>query len=307
MRCSEGGFEFENIFDHSQLCRAVSELGERYPFLDIGSIGRSILGRDIPRISIGSGAKSVLYIGAHHGMEWLTSAILTQFLFDFCRHYELGAAPYGVSCRILFETRRIDVIPMLDPDGIDYSIHGAGSGNILAERLARMEPSGDLSHWQANARGVDLNHNYRAGFEEYKRIERELGILGGAPTRYSGEYPESEPEVRALCALVRAIRHKLALTLHTQGEEIYYTSLGSSPSAATEQLARTLSRLSGYALSSPEEPAAFGGFTDWFIDEIGEPSFTVECGRGENPLPFSELPSIYSRIKKMLFTAPILI
>ena len=33
------------------------------------------------------------------------------------------------------------------------------------------QQSDDFSHWQANARGVDLNHNYDSGFYEYKKIE----------------------------------------------------------------------------------------------------------------------------------------
>ena len=69
------------------------------------------------------------------------------------------------------------------------------SGVSRAERRRRAVPDGDFTHWQANARGVDLNHNYDAGFLEYKQIEAEQGILGGGPTRYSGECPESEPEV----------------------------------------------------------------------------------------------------------------
>jgi predicted dehydrogenase len=46
---------------------------------------------------------------------------------------------------------------------------------------------------------------------------------------------------------------------------------------------------------------------DWFLREFGKPSFTVECGKGENPLPFSDFPMTYLRIRKMLFMAPMLV
>jgi g-D-glutamyl-meso-diaminopimelate peptidase len=77
---------------------------------------------------------------------------------------------------------------MLNPDGVDLQIKGIEAGGILSERLLKMNGREDFSHWQANARGVDLNHNYDAGFHEYKKLEKENDICAGA-TRYSGEYP----------------------------------------------------------------------------------------------------------------------
>ena len=154
---------------------------------------------------------------------------------------------------------------------------------------------------------MDLNHNYDAGFAAYKKIEAEAGIKGGAPTRFSGEYPESEPEIGMLANYLRFDESvRMILTLHTQGEEIYYTSGGTCPEKS-KSIARTLSQISGYTLSEPEGMASYGGLTDWAIGILGLPYFTVECGKGENPLPVSSLDSIYAKLREMLFTAPILI
>ena len=90
------------------------------------------------------------------------------------------------------------------------------------------------------------------------------------------------------------------------GEEIYYTS-GDKFCRSSLSLAKTISRLTGYKISFPEGSAKYGGFTDWFIDEFNQPSLTLECGLGTNPLPFSDFESIYSKLKRALFTAPILI
>ena len=277
----------------------------QYEFLDVGTLGNSILGKNISRITIGKGKKSVIYIGAHHGMEWITSALLMQFIHDFCEEYQKGTNIFDVSTRVLFETRKIHIVPMLNPDGIDYAIHGINENNIMYNRLIKMNGKADFSHWQANARGVDLNHNYNAGFSEYKIIEHKENISCGE-TKYSGEYSESEPETRALCNFVRFERPELALTLHTQGEEIYYTS-GEKSTNTSLTIAKTLSRLTNYKISFPSGTAKYGGFTDWFIEEFDKPSFTLECGLGENPLPFSDFDKIYSAIKRSLFIAPILI
>ena len=219
-----------------------------------------------------------------------------------------GESMDGCDVRFLFETRAVCIVPMLNPDGVEYQIHGVSEDHVLYDRLISMNGgSGDFRHWQANARGVDLNHNYQSGFAEYKRIEAERGIFGGAPTRYSGECPESEPETGALCNYIR-YRDDLraVLTLHAQGEEIYYTSRGESL-PESERMARGLARACGYRLAEPDGAASYGGLTDWCIREMRLPSFTVECGKGSNPLPLTDFFSIYVRLRKMLFSAPFLI
>ena len=167
--------------------------------------------------------------------------------------------------------------------------------------------SEDFTHWQANGRGVDLNHNYDAGFLEYKPLEQAAGILFGGPTRYSGESPESEPEVGTLANYLRfddSIR--MLLSFHTQGEEIYYTSGGSCP-PESEEIARQLSKMSGYALSEPTGMASYGGLLDFAVQSLSLPAFTVECGLGVNPLPATDFFSVYPTLREMLFSAPFLI
>ena len=297
----------KEYFDCDVMECAIQDLKSKFKFIDVGRIGKSILDKQIPYLSLGKGKKSVLYIAAHHGMEWITSAILIKFIYDYAKEYTSGNKIFDISTRVLFETRKIIVVPMLNPDGISYAIHGISENNVLRERLIKMNnDSTDFSHWQANARGVDLNHNYSSGFREYKIIEKNLGLTNGAPGKYSGEYSESEPETKALCRLVRFTEPSLALSLHTQGEEIYYTSSAKYP-ANSLPIVKTLSRLTGYKISIPTGTASYGGFTDWFIDEFNRPSFTLECGIGENPLPYSDFDKIYASLKRALFTAPILI
>lgn len=295
-----------NYYDHNTLLKTIYELENNFDFLQIRNIGKSILGKTIPIITFGRGQKNVIYIGGHHGMEWITCALLMKYVVNLAHEYKNGTRIFDISTKILFESRKIHIVPMLNPDGIGYAIHGISNDNILMDRLIKMNGDSDFSHWQANARGVDLNHNYNAGFKEYKLIEKNLNIYGGCKTKYSGEYPESEPETRSLCNFVRWEKPSLAVTLHTQGEEIYYTS-GEKLCDDSLILAKTISRLTGYKISLPSGSAKYGGFTDWFIEEFNRPSFTLECGLGENPLPFSDLDTIYYRIRKALFTIPVLI
>ena len=284
----------------------IDLLSEQFKFLGVSYLGESILGNGIPILSVGEGDKGILYVGAHHGMEWITTTVLLRFAYDLCRCIQEGGCMYRYSMPYLMETRCLYIVPMLNPDGVTYQIQGPAKDHPLYERLLKMNGySDDFSHWQANARGVDLNHNYNSGFSEYKILEAQQGISDGASTRYSGTMPESEPEVGSLCNFIRFHEEiGMALTLHTQGEEIYYTS-GGCRHPKSDVIAKAFARMSGYSVQEPQGMAAYGGMTDWLVGEMGRLCFTIECGKGSNPLPVDDAPEIYGRIREILFSAPI--
>ena len=291
--------------DYETMMREIARLENDFPTLSAEILASSVLGRRIPCLSFGRGKRAVVYLGAHHGMEHPTSEILLSFVREILSSGR-NACPYGVSREHLLASRRYFVVPMVNPDGVSLASDGIASGGILTERLLRMNRgSRDFTKWQANARGVDLNHNYDAGFWAYKSLEASLGIEGGGPTRYAGEYPESEPETAALARLVRTLAPELILTLHTQGEEIYYTSGGFSL-PRPRGVAEAMARLAGYRAAVPEGAAAYGGLTDWAVGALGIPSYTVECGRGENPLPASALTGMRLALRPLLWSAPLL-
>ena len=276
----------------------IRALLKAYPILSRRVLCKSLLGREVPLLLLGNGQRKLLYVAAHHGTEHITTDVLLRFVADLCEAAAAPRAPYALPLASLLSHRMLCFVPMLNPDGVSISL-GIG-GDPLAERRMRMCPGGDFSHWQANARGVDLNHNYAVGFGEYKRLERETGICGGAPTRYSGEGPESEPECAALAGFVRTVLPAFVLSLHSQGEEIYWRG-GGVELPHFRAVALRMASLSGYRLAEPEGSAAYGGLCDYTTAALGIPSITLECGRGENPLPPRDAPMIYARLRRMLF------
>lgn len=299
--------DYTSPLTYSLMMEYIDLFSERYPHISVNFIGDSILGKQIPMVTLGNpeAEKGVIFVGAHHGMEWITSVILLRFINEYCECLKAGRQMYSVNMNYLARARFISIIPMLNPDGVDLQIKGADDSIPIKDRLLRMNGGDDFSGWQANIRGVDLNHNYAVGFEEYKAIERETGLLGGAPGKYSGEYPESEPETGALCNYLRFNDNvKLLFTLHTQGEEIFCGD-GSAPD--TMKIGRMVSRMTGYRLSSPEGSAMYGGLTDWYVRDIGKPAFTLECGKGENPLPLADYFKIYAGLRELFFSAGMMI
>jgi len=296
-------------YDYEHMMEEIERLVRKYPSMQVQTLGKSLLGRKIPLLCLGDPcAPGVLMVASHHGMEWITTQVLLTFVEDFIR---LSLSPrhvYGIRPSCIVKHRCMYIVPMLNPDGVELQIHGLPEDPALRERLLFYNGgSNDFSRWQANAGGVDLNHNYDAGFAAYKRIEREQGIYGGAPTKYSGEYPESEPETSSLAGFIRrSEKLRMILTLHTQGEEIYYSS-GDCMAPSSQRIASLFSRMTGYRTCVPTGTAAYGGLTDWYIRTFHRPSFTFECGRGQNPLPQSQASDIYEVIREALFTAPLLI
>ena len=293
-------------FDYDALMRCAWLLSANYPFLGFGYIGESAAGRGIPLFTLGEGKKEVYFVGAHHGAERITAAVLVRFLAELCDGIARDAVCYGVNLAYLLRSRTLYILPMLNPDGAQIAAGKADKASLFYPRLVAMNGgSEDFTHWQANVRGVDLNHNYDAGFAAYKKLEPSLGITGGAPTRFSGEAPESEPEVGALCNFLRFNAPTALMTLHTQGREIYYTSRGACPRGAGAA-ARRLAALTGYRLAAPDGAAAYGGLTDYCIEALGIPAFTLECGKGQNPLPPADAPILYGEVRRALFGFPLL-
>ncbi len=72
-------------------------------------------------------------------------------------------------------------------------------------------------------------------------------------------------------------------------------------------MARVMAAASGYTMvASPEGMAAHGGFKDWFIRTYRRHGFTIELGKGVNPLPLSDFQGVYEKAREMLLISLLL-
>lgn len=287
--------------------RDLQALKVRYPFLEIGIAGKSVLGRNLYYVKLGNGPNEVFYNGAHHGLEWITSVVLMKFIEDFSEAYTNNTYLDGYKVRELWDKSTIYIMPMVNPDGVDLVLNGLSSTNPYYQDLISWNGgSTDFSRvWQANARGVDLNHNYDASWELSKEAEALYGITGPGPTRYSGPYPESEPESRAVADFTRSHNFRLVLAYHSQGEVIYWTYSDLTPVESAE-IVEQFARVSGYVPSQAYGIVSYAGYKDWFIKEYRRPGFTIEVGKGTNPLPISQFDKIYRDNIGLLLLAAII-
>lgn len=294
----ESVFNDQEPLDAAALLMANRRLREAYPALGVVTIGRSVLGRPITLYLLGEGRHETLYVGGVHAMEYITSMLLVRFIERLCASLANGQPLCGLDVAGYLKEHIVAILPMLNPDGVEIHLHGAQTAGPAAQAVQRIA-KGDYSHWQANARGVDLNHNFNAGFAGLRRQEMENGIHGPMPGRFGGYSAESEPETRALCGLCRRMLFAKTIAFHSQGEELYWKYGPRTPKSA-ERMAQSLAQSAGYAVREPQGMAANGGFKDWFIQAFGRPGFTVEVGKGRNPLPPKQCPTLYTRLEPLM-------
>ena len=298
---------FSSPMDHREMMGVLDAMSERFSFLGITSIGESMLGRMIPIVTLGQGEKAVLYVGAHSAGEWRASLFLLRFLQEMCEWLRNDACAFRYSVKYLLATRTLYFVPMINPDGVEYRLHGVEKEHILHDRLIKMNgQSEDFSSWQANARGVDLRYNYPCGFFEHRAQTLRDGLEGGAPEGYGGEIPESEPEVGNFCNFLRFRDDiRAVVSLYLSGEKIVYRTQDRCPPRARD-IAAKLSLMSGYALFG-EERVRKGSLHDFVTEEWNCPSFEIYCGNGKKSHAGSDGFYDYMTLREMLFMLPTLI
>lgn len=283
----------ENL--RSDLKKAITD---SFFFVNTGVIGRSVLNRPIDYYTIGNKPEKIFLCGGVHGMEWITSQILYMFIINISYSIINHKPILNEKLWEYFTEKSLVIVPCANPDGVEISINGSQSAKSLSSFVDKIG-CGDTLHWQSNALGIDINHNFNAGWGTVKEKEIASGITSPAKTRYGGEQPESQPETIALTEFCRNNRISTAVAFHSQGEEIYW-DYGENTPLQSFAIANRMSELSGYTVSEPEDIAVGGGFKDWVIEELHIPAFTIEVGKGENPLDISQLLPIYTKIEKML-------
>ena len=274
------------------VCRG---LAARYPFIRLGEIGRSVMGKPLWSLSMGKGSRRVFYNGAHHANEWITGVILLKYAEMLASAYSRDGEIYGEKARELLSGCSLCIVAAVDIDAIDLVTGDVTEGEFY-EKAADIGgnwpeipfPSG----WKANIEGVDLNLQYPAGWEEAREIKFAQGFTVPAPRDYVGRAPLTAPESRAVYDFTLAFDPVLTISYHTQGDTIFWKYLDYEP-PRSRAIAMAMGESSGYFVEETPYASGFAGYKDWFIQNYNRPAYTVEAGRGTNPLPISSFDAIY--------------
>lgn len=272
-----------------EINKKILALGQ-YDGVDVFRVGKSLFGRDILGVHIGSYAgNQILLNGAIHAREYVTSLVLIRMI-DYLRNRSFDGGFYFV--------------PLSNPDGVALVLQGiesvANCENFRRYLIDTNQGSEDFSQWKANGEAVDLNVNFNALWGQGVQ-----NVRCPAPENFIGFYPESEREVRSLVAFAEKNQPAFTIDYHTKGEVIYYGLQTQTQAEMSRNLkiANNIAEYTGYKVLRSE--GSVGGFQDFSIDTLKIPSVTIEVGSADLPHPIGEeyVQEIFERNKDVPLVA----
>ena len=284
-------------YSYSILIMNINALRKVFPFIEVNSIGSSVLGNPIPYIKIGNGQKQIFYNASFHANEWITTPLLIKFVENYLLAYVNNSTIFGYNARNLFNSVSLYIVPMVNPDGVNLvtgEFEKSSINYMQTEKISKNYPNIPFpSGWKANIEGVDLNLQFPAGWEEAKRIKFEQGFTSPAPRDFVGNGPLVAPEALAVYNFTLSHNFELVIAYHTQGQEIYWQFQNYATNRG-RLIGEQFANVSGYRLADVPYNSSFAGYKDWFLQQYRRPGYTIEAGIGNNPLPISQFNEIYS-------------
>lgn len=269
---------------YQEIQQELRELQTNFPELArVFDLGESIENRKIWAIKISDNVAEeedepeILFIGGHHAREWI--AIDVPFLLA---KYLLENYRANPAIRNVIDNGQIWVIPLLNPDGHQYSV----TTNRLWRKNRRNNGDGSF--------GVDLNRNY--GYE--------WGGPGSSGDTFSETYrgsgPFSEPEAQVVRDLASEHHFRAMISYHNFSQLVLYpwghTTAPTPDEPQLHELAQTMAdsilKVHGkryVAEQSSDLYLASGDATDWLYGATRVPSYTIEL-RPTSSFPGFQLP-----------------
>ncbi len=263
-----------DFHSYMELERDLLSLENSFPDLaKVYDIGDSLERRNIYALKISDNVlvdedeAKTLFLGCHHAREWISvevSFLIGKYLLD---NYHLD-----VSIKNLVDRSEIWIVPLVNPDGLEYSIHF-------------------YRYWRKNRRdngdgtyGVDLNRNY--GYQWGYDNNGSSPNTGSDVYRGTGSF--SEPESAAIRDLFAQHKFMSLISYHSYGQVILYpwgyTFQPTNQDALLNELATTMSqrmqtvngRYYRFGRAAGALYTTNGDTTDWSFGTHGIPSFTIE-------------------------------
>lgn len=172
--------------DYAETIAEINAVVAAYPAIASKRVlGKSYEGRDIVAVKISDNVGTdesepeVLYDANHHAREHLTAEQALYLLGQFTKTYATDTRVKNI-----VDTREIWIIPMVNPDGVEYDI---ATGSYRSWRKNRQPNSGSSNV------GTDLNRNYGYNW----------GCCGGSSgttssATYRGPSAFSSPETKVI-------------------------------------------------------------------------------------------------------------
>lgn len=279
-------------YDYEDMKNDLYKLQRKYRGkTEVLNLGTTWDQRNIYCLRIGkAGASQRLVLDAAiHGREWKNVQILMRQTEDVLRLYRENKERFQNTC--------IYIIPMVNPDGVSIAQYGFSA--IQNKKLRKTcQKIGHAKVWKSNARGVNLNGNFPAGFRAGKKNSK---VTKPDYQFYSGKKAGSEKETQALMKFLRRIQPDTVLNVHSTGSIIYWNfNVDGVLYQKIYELAQKVNSFNQYPLMPKGSSTnAGGGLADWLVYNRKTAAITIETGTTACPLPHAQFSTIYKENRKM--------
>ena len=281
-------------YTFTQMEKDIAALKRTYPdLIQVKAIGTSEYGRKIYAVGLGKGSTSVFINGSHHAREWLTTSLNMYMIEKYAAAYKGNLKISGYNARNLLNSSTIWFVPMVNPDGVTLQQQGLKAfPKSTHKALIKMNNgSKNFKRWKANAKGIDLNRQYKADWGSIKNSPKSPSYMN-----YKGKSPESAKETKAIVKFVNQINPEMTVSYHSSGRVLYWNYKQNKANYKRDHAyAKKIGKMTGYSLVYPGKNPSGGGLNDWFISTKKKPGFTPEIGKsvGATNLPVSQFPQIW--------------
>ncbi len=272
---------------------------ERFPqHTRLEKLGVSRQGRAVLALAIADNLRAndsrptLLLNGSHHGDELLSIDVA----LDAAQQLLTSPDP---SIATLRERVVTWVVPLVNPDGNAVFLRES----TRAGRKNGHDLNGDGR--RGLLEGVDLNRNYP--FQWNERCTPSCSRANPESLRYRGPEPASEPETRAMIALVERERFLASLSFHMGTVAVLYPHEGASDPTVrglASRVAQALGRHpSGvhFAARAPHDDVR-GSDQDWFHHAVGTRALLIEIYGWPPPLTVTERREILEAMRPAWMT-----
>ncbi len=283
------GFRVDESYKDSDMVEALlRSYAERFPNLTrLEEIGRSREGRPILALLITKGGDpavgrpAVLFDGAHHGGELISTEIVLDIVQQLVEQYGKDE-----DLTRFVDNAAIWCVPLINVDGNHRYIHE--TRDYDRKNARDIDNNGRLDGWD----GVDLYRQYPVKWGG-------LGEVGSRSWpfhyRYRGPEAASEPEIQAMIRLAERERFAASIDYHTNATKILVPYTDPSMTNPANNEAWTIAERIAAALPVQINKKRYevqrnlypvdGTAQDWFRFSNGTVALLVEAPQ-HNPLPY---------------------
>ncbi|WEG16618.1 M14 family zinc carboxypeptidase [Alkalihalophilus pseudofirmus] len=290
----------KQVYSFEQMERDIVRLAETYPeIIEYKVIGESEYGRPIYAVKLGNGVSTSYINASNHAREWISTNLTMSMIDQYAQAYRGNRNIGAYHVKGILDQHSFWFVPMMNPDGVTLQQRGLSAFPSSTHTALITMNNGSLSfqRWKANARGIDLNRQFNANWNN-------LANDPGRPSwsNHRGSAPHTAKEVKAVLSLTEEINPEMAVSYHSSGEILFWNFHQSGAQLTRDrQHARAISNMTGYTMMGVPSRTGGGGYTDWFIQEYKRPAFTPELAPyvGNTHVPLSYFDRIWNQNRQV--------